>query len=412
MKSYSILSFFLGATMALHSAELRLTIEQAADYARRHNPSLAAARLRIDEARGRLRNAGRWKNPEVEVEAARNPRSPEGSWSLAFMQKFPLTDRLRLEKAISAAELDAAGAEVENEARKLAGEVRRVAVQMLALREQRGLGERRRDNSKELAGFLTKRVEAGEAAVLDAEQVQLETAQLETELLQLDADRARLLAELRPLLGASSSVEIAGRLPAPADLPAKGVRTSARADFLAAQAQTAAAERGVDLARAGKWEDLGVGLMLSHERSEDAPEGFRRDTFLGLKFSLPLPLWNKNEGKIEEAIATAARSRKEAEAIAFNIRAETTGARDEMALLAKLFAKLDTDLLPAATRLEDQFRSSYATGLVPLPEVLRARTRRLDLERQRLDVLRDYHLARERHRTAAATTTIPSPSFK
>jgi outer membrane protein TolC len=201
-------------------------------------------------------------------------------------------------------------------------------------------------------------------------------------------------------------VEITGELAAPTKQPGKGVNAGARADFLAAQAQTAAAEQGVALARAGKWEDLGVGLMLEHERSEDAPEGFERDTFLGLKFSLPLPLWNKNEGRVEEAIATAARTRKEAEAVAFTIRAETASARDEMAVLAKLFTKLNDELLPAATRLEDQFRSSYATGLVPLPEVLRARTRRLDLERQRLDVLRDYHLARERHRTA----TTPAPT--
>jgi hypothetical protein len=115
---------------------------------------------------------------------------------------------------------------------------------------------------------------------------------------------------------------------------------------------------------------------------------------------------------VEEALSTAARTRKEAEAVAFTIRAETAAARDEMALLAKVFTKLDRELLPEAARLEDQFRSSYATGLVPLPEVLRARTRRLDLERQRLDVLRDYHLARVRHRTASAPSPVTKPSSK
>jgi hypothetical protein len=37
---------------------------------------------------------------------------------------------------------------------------------------------------------------------------------------------------------------------------------------------------------------------------------------------------------------------------------------------------------------------------VPLPEVVRARSRRFDLEVQRLEMLRNYHLARTRHLTA------------
>ncbi|RYG27775.1 MAG: hypothetical protein EON93_19830, partial [Burkholderiales bacterium] len=45
---------------------LTLTPQQAAEYAVRHNPSLAAARLRIEEARGRLQNSGRLANPELE----------------------------------------------------------------------------------------------------------------------------------------------------------------------------------------------------------------------------------------------------------------------------------------------------------------------------------------------------------
>ena len=155
------------------------------------------------------------------------------------------------------------------------------------------------------------------------------------------------------------------------------------------------------LARAQKWADFGVGLNAEHERSEDVPEGFERDTFVGLTFSLPLPLWNRNDGRVDETVAAAARARKEAEALAVNIRAEAATARGQMAVLAQVLAKLDDQLIPAAARLEEQFRLNYATGLTPLPEVLRARTRRLELERQRLDALRDYHLARVRHKTAS-----------
>src|SRR4026208_58916 len=99
-------SFFASAV----AGEIRLTLESAPDYALRHNLTLAAARLRIDEARGRLSQAGRFSNPEVELELNRNIRAPEGAVGVTLMQKFPLTARLRLEKAVTRAELAAAEA--------------------------------------------------------------------------------------------------------------------------------------------------------------------------------------------------------------------------------------------------------------------------------------------------------------
>jgi cobalt-zinc-cadmium efflux system outer membrane protein len=402
LKSILIILAMAGAAGA---AEFRFSEESAVDRALAHNPNLIAARLRIDEARGRLRQSGRLSNPELEVELSRNVRSPEGSWSVGFKQQFPLTARLRLEKAISSAELAAAVAEVRNEERKLAGQVRTAAVKVLALKSQRAAREKQLATSRELAGFMGKRVEAGEASSLDTAQVQLESRQLETELLQLDLERVTALGDLRPLLGldAGTDLVITGELATPGRSPRGDADLNARADFAAAQASIAAAEQSVKLARAQKWADFSLGLNAEHERSEDAPEGFERDTFVGLTFSLPLPLWNKNDGRVDETVAAAVRARKEADALAVNIRAEAATARAEMVVLARVLTKLDDELIPAAARLEEQFRLNYATALTPLPEVLRARTRRLELERQRLNALRDYHLARVRFKAAAGT---------
>ena len=133
-----MLRIFLIFTIAMTSAaaqEVRLTLETAPAYALRNNPTLAAARLRIEEARGRLKQAGRLSNPEFDVEFDRNTRIPEGSLGLTLSQKFPVTARLRLEKAVSRAELAAAEAEVRNAERKLAAEVQTVVVKLLALAE-------------------------------------------------------------------------------------------------------------------------------------------------------------------------------------------------------------------------------------------------------------------------------------
>ena len=392
-------------------AEIHLSPESAPGYALKHNPALAAARLRIDEARARLKQAGRLANPEIEAGLSRNLHSPEGAVGVAFSQQFPLTARLRLEKAVAQSQLAAAEAEVRDAERRLGAETGAAMVKLLALGGQRALRERQLANSRELSDFMRQRTAAGEASAVDAASVELETQMLRSDLLQLSAERATLLGELRGLAGvrAGDAIAIQGELAAPAPLPPRAGDPARRPDFLAARHSAEAAEQGAVLARAQRWEDIRIGLSVSRERSEDAPDGFQRDTFAGLKFSLPLPLWDSKTGRIEEAAAAAKRAAFETDALAFQIRAETATARDTMGALAKLVGELDITLLPKAAQIEKQLRESYASGLTPLTEILRARDRRLSLERQRLDALRDYHLARVRH-AAATGAIIPTRS--
>lgn len=399
------ITLLLACASCAWAGHLSLSVDGAAEFALRHNQSLSAARLRIDEAQGRLRNAGRFSNPEIEADYRQNVKSPENSVGFGLAQKFPLTARLRLEKAVSQAELAAAEAEVRNVERRLAAEVRTTAVKLLALAGQRRLRERQTGNSRELGQFTRRRLESGEASLADVSLVELETLQLQTELLQIEVERIALIGELRPLLGSAAGHEpvITGELAPPNSRPARGVDPSERPDFVAAVSLAEAARQSLELAKAQRWEDVSVGLNLETERTEDAPDGLMRENFVGFRFSLPLPLWNNNAGRIAEATATAARGQKETEALAIVIDAETAAARDAMSALAKVVASLDESLLPKAAQIETQLRDAYSAGQTALPEVLRARDRRLALERQRLDALRDYHLARVRYQAATGT---------
>jgi outer membrane protein, heavy metal efflux system len=386
-----------------------LTVDGAADYAIRHNPTLAAARLRIDEARGRLEQSGRLSNPELELEFTRNTMGREGVLGVALMQRFPLTARLRHEKAVSRAELAAAEAEVRDGERKLAANVRTAAVKLLALKGQRDLRERQLKNSRELAAFLTKRFETGEASAVDISQVELEGRQVEIENLQLATEEVALVGELRPMLGLAGhqSVSITGGLSSPGGLPDKGGIAS-RPDVRAAEARADAATATAQQQRASRWEDIGVGAMYTRERTKDEPDPTETEQLVGFKVIVPLPIWNNNAGRIREAEAAAVRAAKEVDATKLTAGAEAMAARDEMAVHAKLLAELDSTVLPKAAQIEDQLRNSYSAGQTALTEVLRARSRRLELERLRLDALRDYHLARVRHISATASTPTTS----
>ena len=401
-----LLLFSIAPALCAGAAEIRFSQESAPGYAVKHSPSLAAARLRIDEARARLKQSGRFANPEIEVELSRNVNAPEGAVGVALSQQFPLTARLRLEKAVSRAQLSAAEAEVRDAERKLRAETGTAMVKLLALGGQRALREKQLTNSRELSDFMRQRMSVGEASAVDASSVELETQMLRFDLLQLAAERTTLLGELRALAGVrvGDTIAIEGELPAPTSLPGRASNLAQRPDFNAAQHNAEAAKQGARLARAQRWEDIRIGLSVSRERSEDAPDGFQNDTFAGLRFSLPLPVWDTQAGRIEEADLAAKRAALETDALGFQIRTETTTARDTMTAFTKIVTELDSALLPKAAQIEKQLRDAYAGGLTPLTEVLRARDRRLALERQRLDALRDYHLARVRHLSATGQT--------
>jgi len=411
-RKFLLPAFLLLIHTTVVAAGITLSLDGINERVRRQNPQLVAARIRIEEAHGRLDHAGRLANPDLDFDFAQNVRAPEHGFRLEFMQRFPLTGRLRLEKAISRAQLAAAEAEVRDAERKLVADARVLAVKLLALQHQRAVRVKQIANSRELAEFMLKRVAAGEASAVDASQVQLERGQLDTSLLLLDSERAALLGELRPLLGmrAAESVVITGELPMPGGTPKGAVDPERRGDYQAAQRSADAARESAALAKANKWADIGVGLTAEHTRVEDAPNGLERDTIVGVKFSLPLPLWNANEGRIREANAAAIRAEKEVAALAAQIRGEAAGASGEMAALAKVISSIADDLIPQATQIEEQCRTSYGIGQTAFIEVVRARGGRFELEVQLVTALRDYHLARTRYLAATgATAAQPKP---
>jgi cobalt-zinc-cadmium efflux system outer membrane protein len=393
---------FLILTSILVSSASSLTLDEVAGRVRTANLDLAAARLRIAEAQGRLQQSGRLANPELELDYEHDTRGRESILTVALTQRFPLTARLRHEKAASQAQLAAAEAEVREVERQLVAQAQTLAVKLLGVQGQRALRLKQLANTRELAAFLRKRVAAGEASTIDAAQIEIEERQIDVQQLQLAAEETTLAGELRPLLGLAGTapVKFTGILPPPSLAPAT---TDTRPDLQAARHTAEAARASLSRERASRLEDIGVGIMAGRERFKDDPNSTDTDHIVGFKLSIPLPLWQRNAGHIAEAAAATARAEREVEALTFRAAAEAAAARAEMAAFQKLLHELDDRLLPKAAEMEDRLRQAYDGGQTPLLEVLRARTRHLELQQQRLEALRDYHLARVR--LAAATGT-------
>lgn len=368
---------------------------------RAQNPDLIAARLRIREAVARVKQAGRLANPDLDVEVEHNGRIREGGLRVGISQKFPVTDRLAREKEVSIHQVETAKAEVREVERKLVGDARIGMVKILALRQQRGVLRQQVEVSSRLAEFIAKLAEKGEGSPLDAGRAKLDSATLQTKLRQLDAEEAALTGELKPLLGmmVGSTLNVSGELPEP-QVPSATVDPSKRPDYQAALSEVKAAEQGIALEYAKRYDDFEAGVFAGVERSEDVPEGYETEGILGFRLKIPLPLRNRNEAAIEEAQAKHERKQKEAVALARNIRLEVDAARAEMDQWAAMIREIRDNLLPLADQQADASEQAYRNGQEELQSVLRARDQRLQLAASRVDALREFHLARARYESA------------
>jgi cobalt-zinc-cadmium efflux system outer membrane protein len=380
-----------------------ISLASVGDRVRAQNPDLAAARLRIREANGRLTQSGRLANPELGFEMSHDPRYRERSLEIGFSQRFPVTNRLRLEKTVSATEVKVAVAEVREVERQLIAEARQGIVKVLATRKRRELLKDQATLSQEFADFLSGIAAKGEGSPLDAGQAKLEAASLTLEMRHLDAAETAAIGEIKPLLGVrpDEPLHVGGTLPE-ATLPATAVDPSKRPDFQAAVLGARAAGQHVAVEQSKRYEDVEAGLFFGAERTEDAPEGYDREGLVGLRFTLPLPLWNKNEGAIEEAKARHERMEQEAGALARKIRLEAEAAKAEMNEWSKLLAETRDSLLPLADEQSKAAEDAYRKGQGELQTVFRTREKRMQLMAARLDALREFHLARVRYESALA----------
>ena len=384
------------------SGAATFTVEGTVAQVRQRNPDLVAARMAIAEARGRRRQAGRFANPELETAVYPNVAGREGFLTFELNQRLPLTGRLRLEKTISETQIRVAEAEVAELERTLAGSAAVAAVEWGVLEREQALRERQVANSRELRDGATRVAAAAEGSSIEADQFAVEAEQLEIQRLQLDAERAAVEGRLRPLLGLPASeplrIELEPLEPAPP--PGATPAAVARSDQRVALERRRSAELSVALARAQRWQDIGIGVVGQGQRVQDVPVGLRDESFVGLQISVPLPLWNRNEGRIEEAKATLGRSDREIEAVELRIRSEVAVAQAQVRVAEAMLSRVATQLLPAATRVEESLERLRGMGQATLTDMLRARERRLLAEAARLSAERDLRKARVQWMTA------------
>ena len=385
----------IASTLSAESTEL-VSLSSVANRVRTENPSLLAARQTIDEAVGKLRQAGRLENPDFESEVEQNNGWNAGRIELGISQKFPLTNRLEIEKNLGTTDVQAAQAEVREMANKLVGEAKAAVIRILVIRERKALFSEQAELLATLADSIATAAEKGEAPALEASQARLGAMSFLAQSRQLGVDEILAIAQLKPLLGiaAGRKIMVSGTLPA-AEFP-KAAGGGSRPAIEMGKLAVLAAEQATKIEQAKRRGDARVGVYASGAELGNS----QREALLGLRFSIPLPFWEKNEGNIAAAAAKVNRRRAELAATRQGIELEAEAALGEMTEWAKLARETEQDLLPQAEAQTVLTEKAWREGQADFAAVLRAREQRLNLSTARLAALENFQLAQARYRTA------------
>ena len=384
----------------LVASSVTLSLTDIAPRVRAHHPALKAARLSIDEARGRQLGAGRLSNPTLDTSFQNESRVSPRTTVFGIDQSFPLTKRLSLEKQLTGQLVTAAEHEVHDVERRYIAVARSLAVKLLALDQQRALRQQQTALAQKLADFAKDRAKVGELSPLDAAQAQVDGQRLLLEARRLEIEAVSLRGELKPMLGLKpqDTLALSGQLPSLALPPSQAWQK--RADYQLSQTKIEATQTEAALAKAKRMPDVSAGFFASREQQDTTPVHTERTGFVGLRFSIPLPFWNRNQGEIAEKAASAERARLESEALAVQITGEADTARREMEANAGLVSDTRDKLLPLVIEQTSKLEKAYESGQSDLLTVLRAREQRVQLEAAALDAIRDFHLAKIRYESA------------
>lgn len=400
-------------TAAAEPLATHLTPESAVAKALADNRDLAAARFAIRQAEGRLKQAGLWPNPEFEL-SRQNDRAfaneGEYNFSTGFKQRFPITGRLPKAKGVARVDVAQALAEVRNQERLLAGEVLGRSRELLVAEEKLKANQEIQNIIQRLIEVSEKRLKVAEVSTADVNLAKLELQKLTLAQAALLNQQEIAATVLNRLLGREpkTPLQMSGGISAEFDTTATA-EISNRALARRPDRQLAAlsidrAGAEIKLARAAKWEDWTVGFDYSRVNSQFvAPVGNKLENFLGLSVSIPLPLWNKNQGRISEAQATQQRAEAELAALDLRINAETQTAENQMRRLLDILRQYRDESIKLAEENIALLQKGYGDGLVNITAVVQAQQQYIELRLNYLETLAEFQRALTDWQTATAS---------
>jgi outer membrane protein, heavy metal efflux system len=375
-----------------------ITLARALALTLERSPQLAAFSWDIRAAEARILQAKLLPNPEISWEGEDFTRAGVQSATESIQNTLVLSQLIELggkrSLRVREAQFDRRAADWDYQAKRL--EVLKSTtlafIDVLSGQRKVSLAEENVQLAEREIPVTQKKVEAGQASNVELIRTNTEVATARIELTEathdLEAARVNLAAQwgakTATFASVSGNLEQLRPIPSLESLKAK---LQANPELAKWGTERQKREATLNLARAEGKPDLTVDagprlLGASHA-----------DMTLVAGFSIPLPLWNRNQGKIAEAEANVAKTSDEQAAAEAGAYAELNEAYQTLQRAAEEVRILRDTVLPGAKSVVDQTTEGYATGRFSQLDVLDAQKSYIETRTRYVRALSDFQKA-------------------
>lgn len=398
-KPHGLMAPVLVCSMLLPATTLGLTLAEAEQRAISQNPALTASEAAADAADGEARQAGLLANPEVSFSRVNmgNDRLTglDGpATTLQLSQKLELTGQRGARRDSAQGEAEAARNRLRRERELLLAEVRSAWVEVLAAQQRVAFADELGQVTTNTREAVAAQVKAGKVSPIELMRVEVAAAALQrraqTARLSLGAARQRL-ASLQGLASPDFGA-LPDSLPETHPLPSENeVRQRARSNpwIQEVEARTKASEASLRAAKANRFP--GITVSLGQTQFEDAGESAWQ-----MGVSVPLPLFDRNQGATQAAAARVREARAQAAAAGQGLQAELEVLYPQVHTLEQQLTTFRQSVLPASEDAFSAVNKGYRFGKFGLLDVLDAQRALIDTRFDYLDTLTEYHRQRNR----------------
>lgn len=368
-----------------------LTLNQALDAAFADNPDLAAVRQELGIAEGERRQAGLMPNPELSWERE-DTRRDTSTTTVMLSQALELGGKRGARVEVAKAGQDIARLELERQGNGLRADVTQAFHAALRAQTAMELAEQSRALTERGLRVVQARVAAGQSSPVEATRAEVQLAQAQAQLRRAEADRVVAWQALARLTGSAdlafTQLDGSGLLPGPA--PQAEVllgKVEQTVEWRLAAAQIERGEAALGSEKAQRIPNLTVSLGSQYSR-----EDRERVNVVGL--SMPLPLFDRNQGNVLAASRRADQARDLRNAVELRLRSDTRSALSQWTVAMAEVNAYDRTILPSARQAVDTAMRGFERGKFAFLDVLDAQRTLIEARGEYLDALASASNAR------------------
>ena len=393
------LSCALSSVTGTASAQTSLTLSEVVARAREHAPQVIAARLAVDEARGRLLGAGlRFQtNPDVEIGVGNRAGSSTRSTDLELGvgQFFEPAGRRSARIASARAQIATRTATLDEIIRTVTREALAAFYSTIHANERIRLLTNTEQLAVRVLEVADRRFRAGDLAVLDVNIARSALARIRANREVAEAVRITSLGDLKNLLAIEGRINVQGSLMPGAEPDAAVLTQSAtlRPEIRLLEAELQEAEADTQFGRTFSRPDYTLGAKYQREGGDQIVLG---------ALTVSLPVFSAGQELRAVGTARATRLRTELAAARARVQIELRTALDSYARRLEALRILQREALPTLEENEALAARSFEVGQIGLPDLLLIRREIQDTQFQFLDAQLEAALARVNVDAAAA----------